>query len=463
MNKKIINFLDDVCIHIKCKAVHKDIREELTNHINELKDDYVKAGNDEEKAVELAISAMGSCDEIGSCLNKQHAPKTEWSLIALTAVIAFIGGIIMYTSSRFESLQAVSFEKYLFFAVIGIGVLVGLCFFDYTKLKRLAFPIYVITFLSLLFTLFTGASFNGRSFLTIGSITVSADYIPVLFLVSIAGFIEKSRGKGSIAIAKILLLALISLLPIIALPRLSTVIVLMICYSALIISSVIKRHFGGHRKLQLTCLGAIGILIIFIAVFGIVSEPYRLDRISSFITRGQSDPNGAGWTQAMADKCLSSSVLFGKSAATIDGCSIDKVMPGITTNYVLVNVISTLGWVAGIALISVIAVFIGRMFATTKKIKNTYGFYLSLGACTILSVQFAISILINFNLFPQTDVILPFISYGGVGYIANMALVGIILSVWRRNNLISSPQKTAVANKDKFIKFEDGKLIISFK
>jgi cell division protein FtsW (lipid II flippase) len=226
---------------------------------------------------------------------------------------------------------------------------------------------------------------------------------------------------------------------------------------------VIKGHFGGNRKLQLTCLGVIGILTISVAAFGIVSKPYRLDRISSFITRGQSDPAGGGWIQVMADKCLSSSALFGKGTATIDGYSIDKVMPGITTNYVLINVISTLGWAAGIALVLVIAVFIGRMFFTTKKIKNTYGFYLSLGACTILSVQFAISVLINFNLFPQTDISLPFISYGGVGYIANMALVGIILSVWRRNNLIGSPQKTIVPDKSKFIKFEDGKLIISFK
>lgn len=61
------------------------------------------------------------------------------------------------------------------------------------------------------------------------------------------------------------------------------------------------------------------------------------------------------------------------------------------------------------------------------------------------------------------DINLPFISYGRVGYIVNMALVGLILSTWRRNNLIKPIPKTIPQNAQKFIKFEDGKLIIKFK
>ncbi len=181
------------------------------------------------------------------------------------------------------------------------------------------------------------------------------------------------------------------------------------------------------------------------------------------MTRGKSDPLGSGWQQIMADKWLAVSTLFGKTTEKVNGYNIDKGMPGITTDYVLINIIATLGWVVGIVLVLVIALFIGRMFMTTKKIKNDYGFYLSLGACTILSVQFTISVLVNFNLFPVTSVSLPFISYGGVGYIISMALVGIILSVWRRNNLIGASPKTIVRSTSKFIKFEDGKLIINFK
>ncbi len=463
MNKKIEDFLEEVCIHVSCKAVHKDIRDELTNHIYELKDEYANQGQDDEKALDMAIRAMGNCDEIGNRLNRQHKPKTEWSLIGLTAIIAVIGGIIMYASSKFESIQTVSFEKYLLFAGIGIAVLVGIYFFDYTKLKKRSLPIYLISLLSLLFTLFQGASFNGRRFFTIGSISVSSECVTVLFLVAVAGFIEKSRGKGGKAIAGILALAFISMLPIIALPNFSIAVVLMLCYAVMIISSVIRNHFGGNKRIQLICLGGISALIILFIAFKVLSDPHRFERAISFFTRGRSDPLNGGWQQIMVDKWLAASDLFGKTTTTVNGYILEKGMPGITTDYVLVNIIATLGWAVGIALILVIAVFIGRMFMTIRKIKNGYGFYLALGACTILSAQFTISVLMNFNLSPAMGINLPFISYGGTGYIVSMALIGVILSVWRRNNLIGASQKPVVRSTDKFIKLEDGKLIIRFK
>ena len=50
-------------------------------HINDLKDEYIKQGYDEEKALESAVLAMGNCDEIGIRLNKQHKPQAEWSFL----------------------------------------------------------------------------------------------------------------------------------------------------------------------------------------------------------------------------------------------------------------------------------------------------------------------------------------------------------------------------------------------
>lgn len=85
-------------------------------------------------------------------------------------------------------------------------------------------------------------------------------------------------------------------------------------------------------------------------------------------------------------------------------------------------------------------------------------------ACIIISAQFLISILINFNLFPLMGINMPFVSYSGTGYVINMALIGIVLSVWRRNNLISNKDNglTIPSGKD-IISYQDGKLIIDLK
>jgi len=459
----IEQFLYIVCEQIRYKKIHIKLSDELRTHIYDQKSAYMDKGLDEEQATKKAIEEMGNPVIIGEQLNQTHKPKTEWSLIGLTAIIAIIGGIIMFASSKFESIQAVSFGKYLLFSVIGVGFLIGLYFFDYTKLKKLALPIYLINFAVLFVTLLTGHQSLGRRLLVIGNVSISFDYATLLFIIAFAGFMEKSRGKGVLAIVKVIGLAVLSLIPIMALHNLSQTIILIIGYATLIISAVLKGHFRGSKKLQIIIISLLAFMGVAITSIALTLSPYRFDRLITFITRGQSDPTGGGWQQIQADKWLSVSHFLGKTTQTISGYKIDFAMPGLTSEYVLINVIAALGWIVGIVLVMIIALFIFRMIMTTNKIKNEYGFYLSLAACSVLSTQFIISILINFNLFPLMSVSLPFISYGGTGYIISMMLVGIILSVWRRNNLIGASPATVKVNRGKFINFEDGKLIINFK
>jgi len=109
MNKKLSTFLNDVCTCIHCQTVHEDIRQELVCHIEDLKCEYIEQGYNDVKALDMAIIAMGDIKEIGNSLNRQHKPQTEWTLIGLTSIIAVIGAIIMYTSSKSETVQAESF------------------------------------------------------------------------------------------------------------------------------------------------------------------------------------------------------------------------------------------------------------------------------------------------------------------------------------------------------------------
>lgn len=465
MNNKIKVFLDDVCIHINCKAVHSDIREELTEHINDLKQANIENGMNEEIALELAISTMGSSDEIGIKLNKQHKPQTEWSLLLLTFVISIFGGVIMYVSSNFDN-QAVLFSKYLIYAVIGIVVMLGLYFFDYTKLRNYAIPLYIIAMVLLITTLFIGATVNGaRRWIVVGPFSISsASFASVLFIISFIGFLEKYRGEKALGIVKLIGLGCISLLPVIVQPNFSVAFIMIITYAIILFKAISKNHFCGNKKIQLLSLSGLGLAGILVNVFLVLSSPYRLERIFGFLSRGQIDPMGGGWQRMMADKWLFSSKLFGKASEIAEG-SLEFTMPGLTSEYVLINIIASLGWIVGIALTLLIATFIIRLFVTTKKVKSDFGYYLSLSACTLISAQFIISILLNFGLFPFIGIDMPFVSYGGSGYIVSMALVGIILSVWRRNNLVSYSEKTEVnlSSQKGIISFDDGKLVIDFK
>lgn len=462
MNNKVTDFLDSVCVYIRFKAAHKDIRDELAQHIDDLQNKYLEQGHTVEQALDLAIAAMGDCAEIGKRLNKQHQPQIEWSLIGLVSFIAIIGVIIMFTSSQAEKVWEVNFARFLLFAFIGIVVCTALCVFDYRKLRQAAWPIYLIAMgLLALYMLFGYRYMFG--FLRIGPYVVSVNYIILLLSLAFAGFIDRYRDMGLSAVIKLAALAIISVMPVLLLPGLSFGGILLICYMTLFLTAVLKNHFGGNKKAHRMLLGGVGLFIAISYLVASVGTSYQFSRLNAFLSRGAADPSGIGYQHVMADAWLAASNWFGEASTTINGFGVAEALPAATTDFVLVNVIATLGWVVGITLVLSIALFILRMIIITKKIKNTYGFYLALAACSLLAAQFIINILMNFNFFPLAGIGLPFVSYGGSGYIVNMALVGIILSVWRRNNLISETPRKPSGNSDRLLKIEDGKIILRFR
>ena len=57
---------------------------------------------------------------------------------------------------------------------------------------------------------------------------------------------------------------------------------------------------------------------------------------------------------------------------------------------------------------------------------------------------------------------LPFLSYGTTALLLNMGLAGILLSTFRTGEVYQDHVKPALSER-KFIQWDDGKLIISFK
>jgi len=443
LNNEIDRFLDSVCAQVRYKPAHQDIRDELASHVMELKGELMKEAADEATALDLAISAMGDREEIGRRLNRQHRPQTEWPLIGLTAVIAAIGGAVMYTSGGFWTGQRLDFNWYLTYAALGIAVMTGLYFFDYTKLKRLAWPLYLLTAALLVTMELRGDTFNAMNLIVaFGRVRISFALVIVpLFLIAFAGFIDKARGKGAAAFLKLCALAAVSVFLIMTRLTLTmSALMLLTCYAVMIAAAVIRDHFGGGRKRRLIYLGALAGGCGLMTARAFLSNPFMMQRFglwaSGVATGNWAEPNGAGYMSVMAGKWLAASNLFGATAEKIGVPGFERLMPNVTTDYALVNVIATLGWAAGILLMLAAAAYIIRMFATAAKIRNGYGFYLSLAACAILAVQFITGILVNLNLLPPSGVYIPFVSYGGAGYIVSMALVGLILSAWRRNKLI---------------------------
>lgn len=77
-----------------------------------------------------------------------------------------------------------------------------------------------------------------------------------------------------------------------------------------------------------------------------------------------------------------------------------------------------------------------KLIFNAKNIKEQYGQFIIIGLSIIYILQSIASVLMNINLGIQTTINIPFVSYGGVYLIVNIASMALILSIYRRKDIL---------------------------
>lgn len=454
---KINHFLDQVCLHISCRAVHNDIRQELAGHISERKDAYMSEGLSEDEALEKAICAMGDADDIGMQLDKQHRTQMEWSILTLTLLIAILGAAAMFFISRASG--QIHFSGFLFSSAIGTAVLFAVTMFDFTKLYNLCRPIYIAINLILFLGLF-GLKVNGVPRVHFAGFGFMPPELLHVAIVPLSVWLSRAERWGDYV--RLLFLAALPMALTALYPSTINIFIFAVMLLISVVVAIIKNDALKNKKqtIIICCL-----FLILAAGIGFFLMPnYLRAKLLAFVDFN-ADPLGAGYLPMTVQKWLAASKPLGAADYEIYGAAIDGALPNAASEYVLVNIITKFGWIAGIGFVSVVLVFLVRLFITANKVKNRFGFFLSFSACLILALKFTLSILMNFNLFPYAGLSVPLLSYGGTDYVLTMALIGLVLSVWRRNNILPAEKEKDLLRKEKknALSFEDGKLTIDFK
>ncbi len=78
MEKRWEGYIDEVLSFVKFRYDHNVIREELTEHMTDLRDDLMAEGLDEAAANYMAVEYMGEAAEIGQALDKEHGVILGW-------------------------------------------------------------------------------------------------------------------------------------------------------------------------------------------------------------------------------------------------------------------------------------------------------------------------------------------------------------------------------------------------
>ena len=76
------------------------------------------------------------------------------------------------------------------------------------------------------------------------------------------------------------------------------------------------------------------------------------------------------------------------------------------------------------------------MIISAIKVKDIYGKLLVIGLSSMFIMQSIFNILMNLNLWIEADFNIPFVSYGGFNLIVNIMCLALILSIYRKKDII---------------------------
>ena len=438
----IKSFLNTVCREIKYEPVRNGISEELEQHINEIKEEYINKGMQEKEAEEKAVSQMGGAEEIGKKLNKIHRPKLDWKLILLIAILVGFGILVTFMKTYSMVSANVSVGNTIIHILIGIALSIGIYILDYKKIKKHSFLIYIIsTFIMMSPVIRVNGTYMTR-FLGV-SFPPAIVALP-LYLIAFIGFIFEYKKDNNFNIQlynkelkinknliKIMTLSIISLLLMVLIQTVTNMIILASAYLIVATIKIIKDKEHCARRLTIM-YGAIFTIVVLFVINGIMSSSFRFDRII-YSFNPEADPGGSGYIGMLQKEILQKAKIIGEAENT--SIPIDESILNIEGNYTFIYLIGKCGLlVAGILVITIILTSI-RLIFDAKNIKEQYGKFLVIGLGSLFIVQSFATILMNVNMGIQTNVNLPFVTYGGVYFIVNMMSMAIILSVYRRKDI----------------------------
>ncbi|KKK36076.1 cell division protein FtsW [Mesobacillus campisalis] len=425
-------FLRKVTSKVKFKEAHNKIKTELTHHLEEVSQAYKKRGFSKEEADEKAIQEMGNPFSIGENLNPLHKPKMDWILIVLFVMFAgisflpLVDGIpeISLSSTYFMGRQAIWY-------ILAVLVIIGFLFFDYKKLKNWWMYFYAGGLLIHLYLHLFGLMVNGaKKWVSLPGLTVDGTMMSLFFFfLAWAGIFNKMNEFQSWKKQGFLfVLFWTPILLYMMVPNFIISIIYFLCILGMFAFARIQKKLAINLALTNLLAGITFMIMIYMTS----RQSYLFTRLSVFINP-DANPNGAGYLYMAVRKVLAEAGWFG------NGLHNDlnfQMLPEAHTDFAFPFLIYSLGWAFGFVLCLILLIFISRISKNAFKTKDLYGRLIVIGGAVLFAVPTAWNILMGLGVVPMMEVSLPFISYGGSGIVFYAAVLGLILNVYRRKDIV---------------------------
>jgi cell division protein FtsW len=356
-----------------------------------------------------------------------HRVEHSLMLTATMCLVAF-GVVMIFSASSTASLlgesgdSAYFLKRTLMFGVVGLIAFRLAAGASLALVRRLTPLMLAGSFALLLLVLVPGmaAEANGAGrWLAAGPIQIQPSELAKIALLLYGAHLIALRPGMTADLRSLrpyLLICAAVCVLIVVEPDLGTAMVCAFSAGALLIAAGAKLR---HLALLAAGLAAMALLMVVI-------EPYRAERITSFLNPG-ADAEGAGFQVSQATIAIGSGGVFGTGL----GESVQKAfyLPEAHTDMIAAVIGEEMGLLGITVLVCLYALLCYAGFRTAQQARDRYGRLLVAGLTAMIMIQATINLYAVMGMAPLTGVPLPLVSYGNTSLIVTLAAVGLMLNV----------------------------------
>ncbi|GAC1437353.1 MAG: putative lipid II flippase FtsW [Solirubrobacteraceae bacterium] len=337
-------------------------------------------------------------------------------------------------------------ERQAIYFIVGASLMVLLSRIDYSRLRELKYGLYALLLSTIILVLGLGSVARGSQRaiqLPFFSFQASELGKMLLILFLSAAAVDRSRRLGEReTTARIMLLALVPAMFVIAQPDLgSGMVYVIIALAVLYVAGTSWKHFAALFTLAVV---AITMVLVAAPAAGVhVLKPYQVDRLTAFLNPSDN-PAKQGYQQ------IQSKIAIGSGQKTGRGAQASQTrlnfLPEYQTDFIFAVVGERYGFVGAAVVLSLYALMIWRALRILTLAKNLYGALIAGGIVAMLMFQVFVNVGMTVGIMPITGVTLPLMSYGGSSVLTTFLALGLLQSIYVQ-------ARTSAALKGRVLRF----------
>jgi cell division protein FtsW len=375
--------------------------------------------------------------------SRERKRPVEYSILytATLCMLAF-GAVMVYSASSAESLlqgpgdPSFYLKRYLAFGLLGLVVL-HLLSRQGLRLVRAATPVLLIGSFVLCVAVMVpgvGVSVNGATrWLGAGPVQFQPSELLKLSLVLYAALLLATRPRSTRTVGglvkPLLLVVGAGCALLLAQPDMGTAMVICFSVGALLVAA------GVPVRTLLVIAGALAFLAL---VFAIV-EPYRRERLTSFL-HPFSDAGNSGFQAVQGLVAIGSGGFFGVGL----GESVQKIfyLPEAHTDMILAIIGEELGLLGIFGVVGLYGMIGYAGLRAAKLARDRYAKLVAAGITSLILCQATLNFFAVLGMAPLTGVPLPFISYGSSNLVVLLGGMGLLLHVAATPGAVGQQRRT---------------------